>query len=183
MSGSSSILASLIDSISATIGQSLLIFGTKMEARPATPEHPFGFGKESYFWSLIATSVTFLGGSIFMIVYGIREMINGTPYQSVAISLLIIFLAVLLKSFSLYFSVERFNLDRSRFKRTFMEHLSRSTEMSTVSIMMQDIISVLGLGLAFFGVLMSMLTQSAIFDQMSSIVIGVMMGVLGGFFN
>jgi len=180
-SGSSSLLASLIDSLSGVVSQLLLIFGGKMAHRPATKEHPFGFGKESYFWSLISASVTLLGGSIFMIGYGIFGIISGEPYQPIGISLIVIFISLLLKSFSLLVSLERFNGERRRFRRGFIEHIRKSSEISTKSIMMHDVISIVGLFLAFIGVLLSMLTQTAIFDQLSSIVIGITLGFLGTF--
>src|SRR3954452_8628551 len=71
LTGAASLLAEAVHSLADTSNQALLLLGGSRSRREATRSHPFGYGRERYFWAFIVALVLFLLGGVFAIVEGI----------------------------------------------------------------------------------------------------------------
>ena len=86
ITGASSMLAESIHSVADTANQGLLFLGGRQAARPATPEHPFGYGRDRYFWSFVVALVLFSVGGLFAIYEGIEKIRHPHDIDSPAVA-------------------------------------------------------------------------------------------------
>src|SRR5680860_534498 len=96
VTGASSMLAEAIHSVADTTNQGLLFLGGARAARPATPEHPFGYGRDRYFWAFVVAMVLFLVGGLFAIYEGIDKLRHPHDISSPAVALGILGVALVL---------------------------------------------------------------------------------------
>src|ERR1700712_2707456 len=82
MTGAASMLAEAVPSLADTGHQALLLLGAKRGARPASSAHPFGYGRERYFWSFIVALVIFTLGSVYAIYEGVHRLLHPAPLES-----------------------------------------------------------------------------------------------------
>ncbi|HTI34106.1 MAG TPA: cation diffusion facilitator family transporter, partial [Miltoncostaea sp.] len=114
VTGASSMLAEAIHSLADTTNQGLLFLGGRQAARPATPEHPFGYGRDRYFWSFVVALVLFSVGGLFAMYEGIEKLLHPHDIDSPAVAFVILGVAVVLESFSLRTAVKESNPVRGR---------------------------------------------------------------------
>ncbi|MFB3118429.1 MAG: cation diffusion facilitator family transporter, partial [Myxococcota bacterium] len=100
ITGAASMLAEAVHSLADTGNQGLLILGAARAKREATLEHPFGFGRERYFWAFVAAMVLFTLGSVFAIHEGIDKLRHPHELVSPAVAVCILVLAIALESWS-----------------------------------------------------------------------------------
>src|SRR5829696_4765242 len=100
VTGSASMLAESIHSFADTGNQGLLLLGGKRAQRQATPEHPFGYGRERYFWSFIVALVLFTGGGVFSIYEGEEKLRHPHELESPEWAIGILLVAIVLEAFS-----------------------------------------------------------------------------------
>src|SRR2546423_8343142 len=98
--GAASMLAEAVHSVADTSNQGLLLLGGRRARRPATPEHPFGYGKERYFWSFVVALVLFTAGALFALFEGEEKLRHPHELESVAWAVGILLIAIALESFS-----------------------------------------------------------------------------------
>jgi cation diffusion facilitator family transporter len=79
LTGSSAMLSEAAHSVADTVNQAFLLASLKSGARPAGAQHPFGYGQERYFWSLLAAAGIFVAGAGFSIFDGVLTISRGTP--------------------------------------------------------------------------------------------------------
>ena len=101
ITGASSMLAESIHSLADTTNQGLLVLGGKQASRPATPEHPFGYGRDRYFWAFVVAMVLFLVGGLFAVYEGVSKIRDPHSISSPAVAFTILGVAVVLELFSL----------------------------------------------------------------------------------
>jgi hypothetical protein len=101
ITGASSMLAESIHSLADTTNQGLLVLCGKQAARPATPEHPFGYGRDRYFWAFVVAMVLFLVGGLFAVYEGISKLRDPHEISSPGVAFAILGVAVVLELFSL----------------------------------------------------------------------------------
>ncbi len=104
--GSASMLAEGIHSVADTGNQLLLLLGFSRASRPPTPEHPFGYGRERYFWAFIVSVVLFALGSLFALYEGWQKLLHPHELRSVAWAIAVLVIALGLESFALRTAVE-----------------------------------------------------------------------------
>src|SRR5262245_18772584 len=101
ITGSGSMLAESIHSVADTGNQALLLLGGRKARKDETPLHPFGFGRERYFWSFVVALVLFTLGSAFAIYEGVHKLQHPEPLESVSVAIVILGVAIVLECFSL----------------------------------------------------------------------------------
>ena len=100
ITGSSSMLAEAVHSVADTSNQGLLLLGGKRAQRAATAEHPFGYGRDRYFYSFVVALLLFSLGSIFAIYEGVHKLESDEPLTSPMVAVIILLVAIGLESFS-----------------------------------------------------------------------------------
>jgi cation diffusion facilitator family transporter len=179
ITGASSMLAEAIHSVADTANQGLLFLGGARAARPATPENPFGYGRERYFWSFIVALVLFLVGGVFAVYEGIDKLRHPHEISSPAVALGILGVALVLESFSLRTAVkaaipERGELSWWRYIRS-----SKSPELPVV--LLEDLGALLGLAFAFTGVALAVALDQSRWDGVATLAIGLLLVTIAVF--
>src|SRR2546421_12854947 len=100
VTGAASLLAEALHSVADTGNQALLFLGGARARRRPTPEHPFGYGRERYFWAFVVAVILFSLGSLFAIVEGIDKLVNPHKLESIAAALAGLGAATVLRALS-----------------------------------------------------------------------------------
>lgn len=172
--GSSSMLAEAIHSVADTSNQALLLLGSRQATREATLEHPFGFGRERYFWSFIVALVLFTLGGLFAIYEGWHKLGEADhAIQNVQWAVGILLFGIVLESYSFRTAVKESRpLKGSASWWAFIRH-SRTPELPVV--LLEDFGALAGLGMALTGVSVSAVTGNPRWDAVATISIGVLL--------
>jgi cation diffusion facilitator family transporter len=174
---SSSMLAEAIHSVADTSNQALLLLGSRRAAKDATAEHPFGFGRERYFWSFIVALVLFTLGGLFAIYEGwhkLGEASHEVTNAEWAIGILL--LGILLEGYSFRTAVRESRPLKGRASWwEFVRH-SRTPELPVV--LLEDFGALTGLALALVSVSVAAVTGDSRWDAYGTIAIGLLLVVI-----
>jgi cation diffusion facilitator family transporter len=173
ITGSGSMMAEAIHSYADTGNQALLFLGLRQSARKPDAEHPLGYGKLSYFWSFIVALMLFSLGGLFSIYEGIHKLQEPEPLSQIWIAIAILFIAIVLESFSLAGCLREINVIRG--PRPFRTWLTQTRNSELIVVLGEDVAALLGLLLALLFVSMAAMTGNAVYDAMGSICIGVIL--------
>lgn len=179
ITGSGSMLAEAIHSYADTGNQVLLFLGLKQASRPPDEEHPLGYGKLSYFWSFIVALMLFSLGGLFSIYEGVHKMQHPEPLSQIWIAIVVLSVAIVLESFSLYGCLREINIIRA--ERPFREWLKHTRNSELVVVLGEDIAALLGLILALVFVSLAGITGNTVYDAVGSMCIGVVLIVISVF--
>ncbi|HEY5275193.1 MAG TPA: cation diffusion facilitator family transporter [Coriobacteriia bacterium] len=171
--GSSAMISEGIHSLVDTGNGTLVLFGLKRADRPADAGHPFGHGKELYFWTLIvAISIFGIGGGM-SIYEGVMSLIEHTHIENPWLNYLVLAIAMVIEGSSFFIAMRQFNAARG--DRPAFESIRASKDPSLFTIVFEDSAAMLGLTVAFLGVLLGHLTGIPYFDGAASVIIGLIL--------
>jgi len=171
--GSSAMLSEGIHSLVDTGNQILLLYGIKRSARPASPEFPFGHGKEIYFWSFVVAMLIFALGGAFSIYKGWQHLLHPVEIRNVTINYLVLGLAIVFEGGALWVAFKEFNASRG--SRTILQAITRGKDPTLFVVVFEDSAALLGLLIALVGIGLYQLTGNALFDGLASIGIGIVL--------
>ncbi|GAA4918235.1 cation diffusion facilitator family transporter [Stackebrandtia albiflava] len=181
---SSSMLAESIHSLADSGNQALLLLGGKRAKRGATPQHPFGFGRERYIYAFIVSIVLFSVGGLFACYEGyhkIEETLAGHPNTLLESQWWWVPIAVLVVAIGLETASFRTAIRESRIakgKASWTEFVRRAKAPELPVVLLEDLAALLGLILALCGVGLTLLTGNALFDGGFTLAIGVLLVVV-----
>lgn len=171
--GSSAMLSEAIHSFVDTGNGVLMLYGIRQSKKPPDETHQFGYGRELYFWSLIvAISVFAVGGGV-SVYEGISHLSRPTPIENPVWNYAVLMISFVFESVSWYFGWRVFGLTRR--KGTILEGIRASKDPTTFSVLLEDSTALVGLVIAFFGILLGQLTGVPYFDGIASILIGLLL--------
>jgi cation diffusion facilitator family transporter len=177
ITGSASLLAETVHSVADAGNQLLLLLGGSRARKAATPEHPFGYGRERYFWAFAVALVLFSMGGMFALYEGIQKFRDPHEVESLGVAVTILVVAIVLESFSLRTAVQESNHVRA--PGTSWWRFIRGTKQPELPVvLLEDIGALTGLVLALGGVLMASATDDARWDAVGSMSIGVLLIVI-----
>lgn len=178
--GSSAMLSEGIHSLVDTGNGILLLHGIRLSKTPPDANHPFGYGKEVFFWSFVVAILIFaLGGGI-ALYEGIRHILHPRELENVHWNYVVLSLAMVFEGSALFVAMKHFNI--SRRGRPLMRALTESKDSSTVAIVIEDTAALLGLIIALLSVLLGQLTGWPYFDGIGSVLIGLLLISVSFFF-
>ena len=173
ISGSSAMLSEAVHSTVDTCNGVLLLVGLKLSRRPASAKHPFGHGKELYFWSLIVAVLIFgLGGGI-SLYEGVLHVLQPEPLTDPVWSYIVLGAAALFEGASFVVALLQFREQRGA--RPFWRALHASKDPSTYTVLAEDGAALIGLAIAAAGVYASHALGLPVLDGVASILIGVLL--------
>jgi cation diffusion facilitator family transporter len=176
ITGSSSMLAESVHSVADTSNQGLLLLGGRQAKRAATPEHPFGYGRDRYFYSFVVALLLFTLGSVFALYEGIHKLEEPEALTSPMVAVVILVVAIGLESFSFRTAiVESRPLKGSG---TWWQFIRQSKVPELPVVLLEDLGALIGLVLALLGVGLTVVTGNPAFDALGTISIGVLLGVI-----
>jgi cation diffusion facilitator family transporter len=173
---SASMLAESVHSLADTSNQVLLLLGHRRARKPASPEHPFGYGRERYFWSFIVALILFSLGGMFATFEGIEKIRHPHELESPAVAVGILIMAIVLESLSFRTAVKesqhvKGDLDWWSFVRR-----SKTPELPVV--LLEDLGALIGLVLALAAVTTALVTDDAVWDGYGTLSIGILLLVI-----
>jgi len=173
VTGASSMLAEAIHSLADTTNQGLLFLGGARAARPATAEHPFGFGRDRYFWAFVVALVLFMVGGLFAVYEGVEKLRHPHDIDSPAVAFVILGVAVVLESFSLRTAVRE--AGHERHGRSWVAYVRGSKSPELPVVLLEDLGALLGLMLALAGLTLSVTLGEPRWDGAGTLAIGVLL--------
>lgn len=176
VTGSSSMLAEAVHSVADTSNQGLLLLGGKRAQRAATAEHPFGYGRDRYFYSFVVALLLFSLGSVFAIYEGIHKLESDEPLTSPIVAVIILLVAIGLESFSFRTAIVESRPLKSG--GTWWQFIRQSKSPELPVVLLEDLGALIGLILALLGVGLSVLTGNPVFDALGTIAIGILLGTI-----
>jgi len=179
LSGSSAMLSEGIHSAVDTGNQLLLLLGLKKSRKPADDSHPFGHGKELYFWSLIVAVALFGIGGGMSIYEGITHLLHPHPLEDPTWNYVVLGLAFLFESVSWVIALKE--LRPKIGKQGLWRSLRSSKDPSIVTVFFEDSAALAGLIVAFLGVLLGHRLNNPYADGIASILIGVILALVAVF--
>jgi cation diffusion facilitator family transporter len=172
-SGSAAMLAEAIHSLVDTGNDGLMLYGIRSSRRPPDPEHPFGYGHELYFWTLVVGMLIFGVGGGMSIINGIAHIANATATESSPWNYTVLAAAAVFESISWYFAWRAFRIEQRG--RGIVETIQTSKDPTTFSVLLEDSAALIGLALAFAGIFLSDRLAVPWLDGASSILIGLLL--------
>jgi cation diffusion facilitator family transporter len=181
LTGASSLLAEAIHSFADSGNQALLLVGGRRARRGATPEHPFGYGRERYVFAFIVSIVLFSIGGLFALYEAYHkwhEVHAGAPNELLVsrwwwVPLAILVAAIVAEGFSFRTAVVESNKTRGAVSWTRFIRSAKAPELPV--ILLEDFAALIGLVFALFGVGMTLLTGNGIFDVIGTAAIGLLL--------
>ncbi|GII00910.1 cation diffusion facilitator family transporter [Planobispora takensis] len=174
--GSSAMLAEGIHSVADSGNQALLLIGGKRAARERTPEHPFGYGRERYFYAFVVAVVLFTIGAAFSIYEGIHKLSSEEPLEDPQWAFGVLIFAIIAEAFSFRTAIKESNAVRGN--QSWVAFIRRSKSPELPVIVLEDLGALLGLVFALFGVTMAVVTGDPVWDAIGTLMIGALLGVI-----
>ena len=176
ITGSAAMLAECIHSVADSSNQGLLLYGARAARRPADVSHPFGRGKEVYFWSFLVAVMLFFGGGVWAFLHGWEAIGHAEPLGDLTPSFIVLGVAIVLESISFGVAFKEFN--RHRGTASIWKGIRDSKDASLIVILLEDTAAMLGLVIALAGTFMAWTTGDSRWDGAASMLIGVMLAVV-----
>jgi cation diffusion facilitator family transporter len=176
ISGSSALLSEAAHSVGDCITEIMLLVAQKRSAKPADRSHPFGYGKERYFWSLIAAVAIFVAGAIFSFYQG-YETITGPPEDAgmLWVNYPVLVFAAILEGTSLRQAAKQMKGETKRLRLSVTDYVRTPRDPTVNSVLLEDSAALIGLAVAGAGVGLHQITGNKTFDGVASIVIGLLL--------
>jgi len=175
VSGSTSMLAESVHSVADTGNQVLLLVGRGRANRPPSEEHPFGFGRERYFYGFVVSVMLFTVGAVFSVYEGVHKIINPEEIRSPLVPFIVLAVSAVLEGFSLRTAVHEANAVRG--DRNWGTFIRRTKSPELPVVLLEDTAALIGLVLAFAGVGLAVLAHDGRWDGAGSLAIGLLLGV------
>jgi cation diffusion facilitator family transporter len=171
--GSASMLAESVHSVADTANEVLLLVGRGRSTRPASEEHPFGFGRERYFYGFVVSVMLFTVGGAFSVYDGVHKIVTPEAIRSPLVALIVLVLSAVLESFSLRTAISEANHVRG--DRSWGMFIRRTKAPELPVVLLEDLAALIGLAFAFTGVALSWVTGNGRWDGAGSLAIGLLL--------
>jgi cation diffusion facilitator family transporter len=176
LSGSSAMFSEAIHSCVDTGNQILLLYGTSRARQPPSRRHPFGHARELYFWSFVVAILIFGLGAGVSIYEGMAKLLRPQPLESPIVNYAVLAIAAGIEATSFTIALRQFRRKVTPFG--IWEGFRRSKDPKGFIVLFEDSAALIGLAIAFFGILLDHLFSAPLFDGMASLLIGVELAVV-----
>ncbi len=180
VTGSAAVLAEAAHSLADTTNQVLLLVSLSLGRRPPDEEHPFGHGKERFFWAFLVAVMIFALGGIFSVANGVWRLLGGGGEdERFLVGYAVLGVALLAEGVSLVRAVRQTRADAREEGLPYRRFLRWTTEPASKTVVFEDSAAVLGILIAFAGLGLHQLTGQAYWDGLAAIAIGVLLLAVG----
>jgi cation diffusion facilitator family transporter len=174
--GSSAMLSEGIHSVVDTGNQALLLLGIHLSKKPADATHPFGYGKELYFWGLVVAIILFGVGGGMAVYEGIVHLLHPTPLTDPTVSYAVLGIAAIFESIA--FTLAFRELLATRGEESFWRAVRTSKDPAVFVVLFEDAAALTGLVVAFVGIFLGHQFNNPYLDGISSVVIGLILATV-----
>jgi cation diffusion facilitator family transporter len=173
---SSSMLAEAVHSLADTGNQALLLIGGRQSRRRATPEHPFGYGRDRYIYAFIVSVVLFSVGGLFALYEGYHKIVDPHPIERWYVAVGVLLVAIALEAFSFRTAIVESNKVRGR--QSWPEFVRRAKAPELPVVLLEDLGALIGLNFALIGVGLAVWTDNGVWDGIGTLAIGLLLVVI-----
>lgn len=174
--GSASLLAESVHSVADSGNQLLLMLGSFRAQLEASPEHPFGYARERYFWAFVVAVVLFTLGSLYSIIEGWEKFQHPSPIESPAWAIGILLFAMAVEGIALRTAVVAARVHRG--EESWWSFIRRSKSPEIPVVLLEDFGALVGIALALGCVGLALWTGDPRWDAVGSLSIGLLLGVI-----
>jgi cation diffusion facilitator family transporter len=182
MTGSSGMMAEAFHSVADTTNQVFLLLGLRFYKRPASKKHPFGYGKERFFWSFIAAIFIFGVGATYAIYEGIQKLTHPHPPTNLKWAYIILAISFVLEGASIALALYQEVKEAHHEGQSFLEYLRLSKDPTAKTVIFEDSAALLGIIIAATGIVLTDYqvggAAGAYWDGVASIIIGLVLAVV-----
>lgn len=177
---SAAMLAEAAHSFADTMNQVFLLISLSLGDRRPDEEHPFGYGKERFFWALLAAVFIFVSGAVFSLFEGVRTILGGSLGEETAfvISYAVLGFSLLAEGASLWRAVAQVRGEARSAGKPVAEYLRQSNDPTVRTVLFEDSAAVTGVVLALIGVALHDMTGERVWEGAASIAIGVLLVIV-----
>jgi cation diffusion facilitator family transporter len=179
ISGSSAMLSEGVHSLVDTTNELLLLYGMHRAEKRADVTHPFGYGRELYFWSFIVALLVFAAGAGVSAYEGIQHIRHPEPATHHVVSYSVLVISILFEGTSWWIALREFRASKGSLG--YFEAFRRSKDPTTFTVLLEDSAALLGLGFALTGLLAAQLLDMPIFDGVASLCIAAVLALTAFF--
>ncbi len=176
ITGSSSMLAEAVHSVADTINQVLLYVSIHLSERGPDREHPYGYGKDRFFWSLLVAVGLFIAGAVFSGYEGVTKIFEESAgRESYLIAYIVLAAAFVFESGAMVFSTREFRKAAGEQNRSFWGHF-KTTRNTTLKVpLYEDAAALVGIVIAAAGIFLTQMTGNHVYDGIGSIGVGAVL--------
>ena len=170
---SSAMLSEGVHSVVDTTNQVLLLYGLSRAKRPPDEHFPFGHGKEVYFWGFIVAIMIFTVGAGVSIYKGVHHILHPVPIINPTLNYIVLAFAFIFEGAAWYFAFTEFT--KAKGKWGYFEAVHRGKDPSMFVVLFEDSAAMLGIIVAFIGILLSQITGNYVYDGIAAVIIGLVL--------
>lgn len=174
--GSGAMLSEAIHSAADTANQGLLYFGMRRSLRPADSKYNYGYGADRYVFALMSAMGIFILGCGVTVYHGIHSLMHPPTISFSWLSFIVLGIAIVIEGYVLLLAVREVNTGRG--KKGFLAFVRTSTDPTLIAVLFEDFVATAGAAIAIGGIALANVTGNPIYDSITSIIIGAMLGLM-----
>ena len=182
LTGSSGMMAEALHSVADTTNQIFLLLGLRFYKRPASSKHPFGYGKERFFWSFIAAIFIFGVGATYAIYEGIEKLRHPHAPTNLKWAYLVLAISFVLETGSIALAIYQEVKEAHHEGLSFFDYIRESKDPTAKTVLFEDSAALLGILIATAGLLLTEYqvggAAGAYWDGVASIAIGLVLAIV-----
>ena len=175
ITNSSAMLSEAVHSVVDTLNEILLLYGMKKSQRPGDVKHPFGYGRELYFWAFIVALMVFALGAVVSIYQGIQHVRHPEEMLNPTLNYIVLGIAILCEGVSWFVALKAFR--KTKGEQGYFETFRRSKDPTTFTVLFEDTAALCGLFIALIGIYLAHTLNIPELDGVASILIGIVLAV------
>jgi cation diffusion facilitator family transporter len=181
LTGSAAMVAEAAHSWADSGNEVFLLIAERSGSRPRDEEHPRGYGRATYAWSMIAAFGLFTAGAVVSIWHGVTQLTSESEETSYLVNYVVLGIAFLLEGTSFVQASRQVHGASRRFGMHPLRYVTQTSNPTLRAVFFEDFSALLGILIAVAGIGLHQLTGDAIFDAIGSIAIGVLLGFVAVF--
>jgi cation diffusion facilitator family transporter len=175
LTGSSAMLAECAHSVADTVNQLFLLTALTRSKKPADVQHPFGYGMERYFWSLLAAVGIFVLGAGFSVYQGIHALLHPAPVEELLVAYVVLGVSFLFEGTSWVKALVQLRREAGDRQVGLFQHVFSTPDPTVKTVAFEDTAALVGILLAAVGITLHATTGAGLWDGLASIAIGVLL--------
>lgn len=179
ITGSSAMLTEGVHSVVDSTNQLLLMWGRRQAKKPPDKRHPFGYGRELYFWSFVVALLVFALGAGVSFYEGVIHIRAPVSIENAGVNFVILALSAVFEGYSWQIAFKHFRSFKG--EGNFLEAIRRSKDPTVFTVLLEDSAALTGIGIAFVSIVLAQYFDMPSLDGVGSICIGVLLAVTAGF--
>ncbi len=177
VTASASMLAEAAHSWADAGNEVFLLIAERKSSKPSDPQHPLGYGRESYIWSMFAAIGVFMAGAVVSVQHGVQELLKPNDATRFSIAYAVLAVAAVLETGSLIQSLLQARKVAAQYRRSTFDYALNGSNPTLRAVIAEDGAAVVGLAIAFVGIVLHQVTGDPLYDSIGSILIGLLLGV------